>query len=196
MFYRVPRWMGSRGSLTAIGGVREEGYTSSLGVSRPFYQLAARWSAGVRAGAGRSLTRLYAGGAVVERYETDRFDATAHLAGSWGGRIKVRPGIQTTVSGRAFTPDAGFSYAPAVRRRVTTLATLTVWRLNPDSGVRPIVWRRGDSTRAAYLDGNRPICVRLGEVQRPTQRGRAVATGWICGGGGTLADSEPTRVCL
>tara|TARA_B100001123_G_scaffold429346_2_gene547707 strand:+ start:5794 stop:6474 length:681 start_codon:yes stop_codon:yes gene_type:complete len=67
LFYRAPRWMGSRGSLTAIGGVREEGYTATLGVSRPFYQLAARWSAGVRADAGRSLTRLYAGGAVVER---------------------------------------------------------------------------------------------------------------------------------
>ena len=128
VFYRAPRWFGSRSALTGIVGFGGEGYDASLWMSRPFYRLSERWSYSVALSGSRALTRLYSGQTVVEQYEGNRFDATARVTGSWGGQIKVRPGLQMSFSRRAFDPDAGFCYAPEDRHRATALATMTIWK--------------------------------------------------------------------
>lgn len=50
------------------------------------------------------------------------------MTGSWGDRVKAKPGVEMSFASRQFDPDTGFSYAPEDRRRATVLATMTVWR--------------------------------------------------------------------
>ncbi len=128
IFYRAPRWLGSRSGITGVVGFGGEGYDLSIRLARPFYRLAERWSYGVSASGSRSLVRLYSGQTETERYQADRFDTIARVTGSWGDRVKIRPGVQMSFAYRRFDPEAGFSYAPEDRRRSTALATLTIWR--------------------------------------------------------------------
>ncbi len=126
--YGDPRLGGTRLRLATEAGWAEEGHTIGLSLSQPFYSLAAPWAFGLSASSHGSRTRLYSSGRLAALYE-DRFDAASGwLVRSYGGDVKIRPGIQLSLSDRTFSARSPFIYQPGNRRRVTPSLVLTVWQ--------------------------------------------------------------------
>jgi outer membrane protein assembly factor BamA len=69
VFYRAPRWFGSRSALTGTARLGGEGFDVSLRATRPFYRLSERWSYWVTTRGTRELVRLYSAQTEAERYE-------------------------------------------------------------------------------------------------------------------------------
>ncbi len=127
-FYREPRVGGTRIKLDLDGEVAAEGHRVVARVSRPFYRLSEPWSVGVSGFRQESVTRLYAGQTLVEKYVTREDGGSFSLRRSTGEGVKVRPGIFLSLSDRTSVPEAGYIYAPPDRRRVLLSVGITIWR--------------------------------------------------------------------
>jgi hypothetical protein len=126
--YDVPRVRSSRWAAINRFAVGEEGYLAQSVVSRPYFALAARWTAGATGYAQSRIARRYSGGKLAASYRDRLQGASVWYGRSFGGPIKVRPELRLSVSDRQFEPEAGYTYAPTDRRRVLPSAGLVVWR--------------------------------------------------------------------
>lgn len=127
-FFREPRVSGSRVRVDLDGEVASEGHDVSALVTRPFYRLSEPWSTGVSAYSRSRVTRLYSGQTLSDKYESRSKGGTVFLRRSYGDRVKVRPGLVVSLADRSFTPEPGYTYSPADRRRVLPGLRFTVWK--------------------------------------------------------------------
>ena len=127
-FLREPRVSGSRVRVDVDAEVASEGHRVVLSVSRPFFRLSERRSLRVSGFSQESISRLYSGQALTEKYADRIRGGSASLSHSFGDDVKVRPGVFLSVSDRNFTPETGFAYSPADRRRVLPSVGLTLWK--------------------------------------------------------------------
>ena len=127
-FYREPRLGGSRVRLDLDGEIASEGHRALLRFARPFYQLSEYWSAGATAFSEASITRLYSGQTLAEKYTVNERGGSASVSRSFGDGFKIRPGFFVSLVDRRADPESGYAYAPNDRRRVLASAGLTLWR--------------------------------------------------------------------
>ena len=131
-FLREPRIAGSRVRVDLDGEVAAEGHRAIVSVSRPFYRLSERWSVGATGYTEDTVTRLYSGQSLVEKYNSRDSGGSVSLRQSYGQVVKVRPGFFLSVSDRDSDPEPGYSYAPSDRRRVLPSGGFTVWKPDYD----------------------------------------------------------------
>jgi len=126
--YGDPRLGGSHLRLATQVGWAEEGHALGLSLSQPFFALASSWAFGASAASHEARSRLYNRGTLVAMY-ADRIDvASAWLVHSSGDQLKVRPGVQVSVSDNTFVARSPYEYAPTPRRRVLTSLVFSLWR--------------------------------------------------------------------
>ena len=128
LHFAEPRLGSTRHALTAQIGLGTEGNAHSLALSRPFATLADRRAYGLSLATGKSLRRLYAGGALRHKYSDARDAGRLWLARSYGDTIKLRPSLHLNFSHRRFAPATDYTYAPANRNRITLSTGLLIWR--------------------------------------------------------------------
>jgi outer membrane protein assembly factor BamA len=127
-FFREPRLADSRVRVDVDVEAAEEGHRVFLSVSRPFYRLSETFSAGASGFSQESIQHLYLGQTLSEKYVQQERGGSLSAARSYGDRVKVRPGVFVSATDRTFSPETGFVYSPADRRRVVTSFGLTLWR--------------------------------------------------------------------
>ena len=128
VLYREPRVGGGRVRLYLDGEIGAEGHRAVVRVSRPFFRLSEAWSVGGTGYIHESVTRLYAGQTVSEKYRSIDRGGSVSFRRSFGDKVKVRPGIFFSVNDLSFDSEPGFTYAPAGRRRVLPSVGVMIWK--------------------------------------------------------------------
>jgi outer membrane protein assembly factor BamA len=127
-FFRESRFADSRIRVDLDVEAAAEGHRVFLSATRPFFRLSETVSVGASGFSQESIQRLYSGQTLSEKYAELERGGSFSVQRSYGGRVKVRPGLFLSVVDLTSSPEAGFAYSPSDRRRVLTSAGLTVWR--------------------------------------------------------------------